>query len=1471
MDIITCPSSNQIVDLLSGKIPQPLATELSQHIKGCSRCSRSLELLVDTPPPNPSLAWQEAAPEANGSSTNYAESALSSAPNPEKLAFLSPARSPGEIGWLAHYRVLNVLGVGGMGIVLHAEDTQLKRAVALKVIKSEFSGDQETRQRFLREAQAMAQVKSDHVVTIHQVGQENENCYIAMELLEGEPLDSLLDRVTRPTFSETLRIGREIAQALAAAHFKGLIHRDIKPENIWLEKDTGRVKLLDFGLARPQTANVRLTTTGVIMGTPAYMAPEQARAESLDERTDLFALGCLLYELASGRPPFYGETVTAILLALIEETPKPPSHFYPEIPKAFDDLTLHLLAKKPDDRPNSAQAVIKRLEAIEGKLAQSDSIERAIMTDSVQSKANLLDNSAIGHAPTNEFSSSRKTDSTQSAGRAREAEHRQVTVLVCSCELFESEDYLEHLDAEDQAELLRTFQETCEQAVKNSDGTVVRWNDESLLACFGYPIAYEDAASRAAKTALVILDALKAVGDQVRREHAVELVPWLALHTGAAVVETKKDEVSLVGEARNIAVRLKEIAGSGQIICSEATYQLLRGHFDCISLGQYKIKNLAQPIALFQVQSTVEYGSPVEVADPVALSPLTGRDQELSLLKGRWEQAQEGMGQIVLLTGEAGLGKSRLVHDMKEHLLGTAKEFLDVQRVNDASIVEWYCSPHSQNTGLYPARNFFERFLQFGRDEPPTACLDRLTAHLGRYDLAQPDVVPLFASLLSLPTNEKFPSLALSPVREREEMFKALNEWLRAYSSEQPVLFVVEDLHWLDASTLEFLSQFLKEGMHDQILTLLTFRPEFQIPWPAVSHQTSIALSRLTKGQVGDLMRKKTGINLPQSVVDQVYERAGGVPLFVEEFTKMAEGSGVLDQSEDSGRRLKTLMMRAIPATLQDLIMARLERMDGDREMAQLAATLGREFSYELLAAVANVDQSTLDGELTKLVQAEILHEKGRRPRSIYIFKNPLLQDALYNALVKGKRQQFHAQIAEGLEARFPQTVETQPELLAHHLTEAGQIEKSIAYWLAAGLRSQELFANHEAITHFRRGLDQLTTLPESHERDVNELLLLNPLGSAYQAALGYAAPDVGPTFARARELCQKIGQTSQLFAVMWGNWTWHLVRGDLKLCMDIADEMMALARDANDRSIPMEAYVVPAVTLFYRGDFAGCRKHCEEAIEHYEDLEQCRIWSGYTGQNSAVVHRCYLSLALWHLGYPDKALKMNEEMVSLARRIAHPFSLGHALHFTGWLNHYCRLGDNLRASATEQIAIAAEQGFALWRATGIFFQGAGMFLQGNQLEEALQKLEEGLLTFQAASAALTVPAQLSVLAEAYMKSGRLAEAGHALNEALIMAEQHDDRSQEAELHRLKGELVLLESNDKSVAEACFHKAIDTAHRQQSRAWELRSTISLARLWQQQGRHDEARAALGTIYSAFTEGLSTSDLVNAKELLNNLN
>jgi predicted ATPase len=406
----------------------------------------------------------------------------------------------------------------------------------------------------------------------------------------------------------------------------------------------------------------------------------------------------------------------------------------------------------------------------------------------------------------------------------------------------------------------------------------------------------------------------------------------------------------------------------------------------------------------------------------------------------------------------------------------------------------------------------------------------------------------------------------LSPARQREETFRTLLEWLHRRAARRPVLFVVEDLHWVDASTLEFLGQFLAEGLHDSILTVLTFRPEFRTPWPAVAHQTSLALNRLTRRQVGELMRKKTGSAPPEAVVEQIYDRTGGVPLFVEEFTKMVQESGVLDQEGGDSTRVKALMAREIPATLQDLVMARLDRMEGDREVAQLAAVLGREASYELLAAVADMDEQVLQAELGKLTQAEILYQKGRPPRCTYIFKHALLQDALYNALVKGKRQRFHQRIVAVLEGRFPQTTQTQPELLAHHFTEAGLTEQAVGYWLKAGLRSRERSAESEAIGHLSRGLALLETLDESPERDARELAMVCALGAAYIASRSYSADGVGPVFARARELCERVGQPPQVFASMFGSWVFHFTRGDFRRCMELANEGMEFANRLGDR-----------------------------------------------------------------------------------------------------------------------------------------------------------------------------------------------------------------------------------------------------------------------------------------------------------------
>jgi serine phosphatase RsbU (regulator of sigma subunit)/energy-coupling factor transporter ATP-binding protein EcfA2 len=866
-----------------------------------------------------------------------------------------------------------------------------------------------------------------------------------------------------------------------------------------------------------------------------------------------------------------------------------------------------------------------------------------------------------------------------------------------------------------------------------------------------------------------------------------------------------------------------------------------------------------------------------ETAAPIPLTPLTGRDTEFNLLKDRWEQAQEGMGQIVLVVGEAGLGKSRLVQTITQLVQDEVSDGPSVAASDSASasfdqespVIEWRCSQHFQNSELFPVSDFMERFLGFGRDQSPTARFDRLARHLEDCGLGHREFIALFAKLLFLPLDERFFAAGLTPAREREETFRVLRQWLSAYSAKRPVLFVVEDLHWSDASSLEFLGQFISEAPHDRILTVLTFRPEFKIPWPATAHQTILALNRLTRRQVAEWMRRDSGGPLPESLVAQIYQRTGGVPLLVEEFTRMVRESAVFESVGNVSKSDAAGSARAIPATLQDLVIARLDRMSSNLEVAQLAATLGRKFDYELLAAVASVDEPTLRSELAKLVSAGILYNQGQSPQGAYLFKHTLLEEALYGAIEKPNRQQFHRRIAEVIETRFTNSAETQPELLAEHFNEAGITQKAVTYCLKAGLRSRDRFANVEAISHLTKGLKLLETLDPSPERDAHELEFLGPLGTAYIAWRGYAAPEVGPIFRRAHALCERVGQTPQVFAIMWGNFAFHIVRGDFRICTDLAEEAIAFGERLNDPGILMEALFLRGVTRLYRGDFAGARDCCARAIADFDDRERAAFWAALVGEDAGVTHRCYLALAMWHLGFPDQALQLNRETLELARVINQPFSLEYALHHTGWLHQHCRLGVQTHASGEEQMRIATEQGFLFWHASGTLYAAGGLLLQG-RLEQGLRLLQKGLDAYRATGAELALPYYLGMLADACTQTARFAEAHTALDEALSLVEKNDERFQEAELHRLKGELLLAESDHQTAAEECFRRAMESADRHQSKAWKLRTTTSLAQLWQKQGRREEALKALSAVHSMFTEGFTMPDLVDAAALIENL-
>jgi serine/threonine protein kinase/predicted ATPase len=1370
-------------------------------------------------------------------------------------AITRPAAAPPSA--FGRYEVRKKLGEGGFGAVYLGHDAQLDRAVAIKVFRGGDAAPAEA-ERLLREARRLARLRHPGIVAVHDVGTQDGQVFVVSDYLAGQDLAHWLKR-NALNWQQAVRIVVAVADALAHAHAQLLVHRDVKPANIILTSD-GDPVLVDFGLALDD-ASAGGGELGVVSGTPAYMAPEQVTgaAHRIDGRTDIYSLGVVLYEMLCGHIPFRSEKSQELLRQVRDDEPQPPRQIARNIPPELERVCLKALAKKVQDRYTTAADFADDLRLV--TQSTFDPVTPASLRSSASGPSSPSQRDSSRGDPSAGGTSMRSS----SLRRVRDAERRQVTVLICASELFESEAYLELSDAEDQAKVLQAFQQLCEQAVLELDGTVIQCNEQGLLACFGYPVAHEDGARRAARTGLRLLDRLKDLGKDLRRKHGLELDARVAIHTGQAIVETKDQSVSLVGEARNVALRLQDLALPGQIVCTDDTHRLFRGRFRCASLGQKKIKGVPQPVELFRVEGIASAGSLVEASAPAELSPLTGRDHEMSLLKDRWEQAQEGMGQIVLLIGEPGLGKSRLVYNLKEHVQEQASE-----GSVDAPVIEWRCSPHFQNTGLYPAIDFFERALDFGRDDLPEARFGRLLQRLEQYEMAQPETVPLWASLLSLPAGDQFPRLSLSPVRQREETFKALVEWLHIRAARRPVLFIVEDLHWVDASTLEFLGQFIAEGLHDRILTVLTFRPEFKTPWPAVSHQTSLALNRLTRRQAGDLIRKKSGGALSEAIIEQVYDRTGGVPLFVEEFTKMVQESSAPASATASGTPATLLPAHQIPASLQDLMNARLDRMEGEQEVAQLAATLGREFSHELLAAVAKLDEATLCAELDKLVRAEILFQKGKPPACSYTFKHALLEDALYNALVKSRRQEFHRRAAEALETGFPQIVEHRPELLAHHFTEAGLTQKGMDYWLRAGLRSKERSANVEAIGHLTKGLGLLEALEEAPERDSRELRFLTALGPAYIAARGYAAPEIGPTLQRARDLSQSLGDSRQQFGIMLGLWEWRLVRGDVRLSVDLATDGVALAESLNEPGIQMEAMFMRGATDFYRGRFANARRSYEPAIQAYDDRERTKFWSAFSGHNAGVTHRNYLALALWHLGYPDQALKLDREARELARTIGHAFSLGHSIDFTAVLNIYCRLGAEVQKAAEEEQALATEQGFELWRALGILHAGAATLLHGRR-DEALPLLTKGYSAFRATGAAVRVPTYLSVLGDAYIQSGRFEDARKALDEGLVVAEKNDDRSHEAELHRLRGELVLAESPESAgAAEACFLEAIKTARSQESRAWELRAATSLARLWHRLGRSREARDALSAVYGAYTEGFATPDLVEAASLLSAL-
>jgi len=995
----------------------------------------------------------------------------------------------------------------------------------------------------------------------------------------------------------------------------------------------------------------------------------------------------------------------------------------------------------------------------------------------------------------------------------------------------------QQLDAEDWRDVVTQYHHAATGAVTRFGGHVAHYMGDGLLVYFGWPTAREDDPERAIRAGLAILDAMGPLNATLAAGNGTRLAVRIGMHTGPVVIA---DEGEVFGETPNIAARVQSAADPDTVMVTAVTQRLVAGMFLVEERGPQALKGVREPVVLYRVVQPSGVRSRLAVAAG-RLTPFVGREVEFATLVDRWERAQDGERQSVVVLGEAGVGKSRLVYQLHEHMKTVPHTWL-----------ECGATPYTEGTPFHPVIALVSQGLAFTPEDTAADKLAKL--EVGLHALSSAENIALIADFLGLPSPTR---LQFSPELQRRKTIQLLAEWNLALSEAQPLVLVVEDLHWCDVSTLELLGHLIAQPPTARVLLLATARLEFTPSWPARSNLTTMQLARLTKRQARDMIASLAGPGLPAATLDALVARADGVPLYVEELTKATAAPGASRGVE------------AIPASLADSLMARLDRLSAAKEVAQRAAVLGREFGYRLLAAMVGMDEAMLRHGLGRLVEAEILFVRGEPPAATYTFKHALIQETAYQSLLKRTRQQLHGRVAQVLEERFSERVATEPEVVARHYEHAGLIAQAIAHYQRAGERATQRSANEEAIAHLRRALELVAKLPETRERHQQELGLQMAIGAPLAPARGWSHPEFSRAYARARELASQVGDSSELPQVLARMTTAYFMKGDLETAAEVAQEALAAAERAGDAFDLLSGHYAVAISLLYQGHPSRALYHFEQCVGLYDPRAHGSL--AYTlGFDRGVQAHAFASQCHTYLGHLDRALALSEEAVALAQRVQHPFIVAAALHFSGLAHLERGELDRMRERADELADLSVRLGFPYYRGVATFVRGFAR-VESGEGDAGIAEMLQAMGELAGISSGIGAPQTLFLFAEGLRKVGRYDDALGALGLGVAQAEQKGQHYYDADLQRLRAEIFLdKDGNAVDEAEALFGQALEIAQRQEAKTFELRAATGLARLRKRQGKRDAARTLLAPLYAWFTEGFDTRDLQEAKALLADL-